>query len=1043
MKNQMKINYSDIKELRMRTSITRLFVLLTLSLLVSSSVIGQEVRLISEDPANVKDASYLLRFDVTGVPTGQTSDRVWVQHQGSETKEFTIRRTANGDFRLPLTLSQGENKIIVGNAPFNDGNKNWTGGESWNWVKIFTFSPVGQGLEFNLIAGEKGRQRNKEYNLQFTASYNYVELQQVKLIYNGLKDGLIYRIFERTLDAGVDGIFRTSFDLIDEGTSIEITNASGQQTFRESWEVTYSDPSAREVTPAQAARRNRQPRVVADGVIEQTIGRDRGGAGPFDVSGEVVDDASNFSLPGANLYFPATEQGYNTNVDGRFDMTLAKGEHTMEVSFVGYEKLTVKLTVNNRGAFTIRLRENSQQLEEVVVTSERADQNIKSADLGKEVLSLDMIEALPPFVGEVDVLKSLTLLPGISTVGEASSGFNVRGGGSDQNLILLGGTTLYNPSHFFGFFSSFNSDLVRDVTVYKGGIPAKYGGRASAIVDIKYKDGDYQKWNGKLSVGLISTKVSADGPLIKDKLSIVLGGRISYANWLLARSKDDDVATSTASFWDGNVILNYKINDNNSLKYSYYRSFDDFSFASDTTQGWTNEVHNLTYKGQITDKLFSTVSLSRSQYDFDIKSSFEFSSFDLKSTIVENGAYADIQYEIAENNTLTFGVQTKDIEISPGTRVPTSDISSINPISIEPESALESGIFAQHEVDLTPKIRLSYGVRYSHFNYRGPNDVFVYAPFTQRIVENIVDTVSYGSNESIVTHGGFEPRASLRYQIDPTSSIKLGYNRIHQFIHLVSNTAAISPTDTWKLSDTHIDPAVVDQYSIGIFKNFSDNTLETSIEAYYKDQKGIIEFKEGAELFLNDHLETELVSGIGRSYGVEFYVKKLKGKSTGWISYTYSRSQRKVIGSFPDEIINNGEWFAANFDKPHDLTAVLEHRISPYVDLSAVFTYSTGRPATFPIAKFRFLEDEDVAFFDSRNKSRGPDNHRLDLSLGFRFNAVRKIWRGEWKVSLYNAYGRNNPFSVFFDDLPGRPPGAFKLAVLGNPFLSASYTLKL
>ena len=782
--------------------------------------------------------------------------------------------------------------------------------------------------EVELISAEPGESVSSIYILQFRVTgVNAPERDDRIWVQHIGKSKKAYILRRRE-----DGTFQVRLKLSSGSNSFNFGNAS----YRDAGDRTWKSGGAWSWT---------KDFVYALHVEE--VGKERGGDGPFALSGKVVDASSNVSLPGANLYFPNTERGYNTNIDGRFDMILSKGEHLLEVSFVGFEKKSMSLIVNNQGVFTIRLEEDAQLLDEVIVTAEREDENVKSAELGKEVLSLSMIESLPPFVGEVDVLKSLTLLPGISTVGEASSGFNVRGGGSDQNLILLGGTTLYNPSHFFGFFSSFNSDLVKDVTVFKGGIPAKYGGRASSIIDITYKDGDYQKWNGKISVGIISTKLSIDGPLIKDRLSIVLGGRMSYANWLLSRSKDVDVAASNASFWDGNAMLNFRLNDDNNLKYSYYRSFDDFSFASDTTQGWTNQTQNLTYNGKFSDKLLATVSLSRSEYDYNITSDFDYSSFELKSSIVENGFYADLEYDFSPISRLTFGFQAKDIEINPGNRIPLTDNSSINPFIGDPEQAIEAGLFAQHDFDLTNKIRLSYGLRFADFNYRGEKDVYAYAPNEQRLIENILDTVSFGNNESIIRHGGVEPRASLRYAINETSSIKLGFNRIHQFIHLVSNTAAISPTDTWKLSDTHIDPAVVDQYSIGIFKNFSKNTLETSVEAYYKDQQGIQEYKDGAELFLNNHLETELVRGVGRSYGLEFYVKKKKGKSTGWVSYTYSKTERKVIGSFPDEIINNGEWFAANFDKPHDLTAVVERKVTPYVDFSAIFTFSSGRPATF------------------------------------------------------------------------------------------------
>lgn len=759
-----------------------------------------------------------------------------------------------------------------------------------------------------------------------------------------------------------------------------------------------------------------------------------------EISGRIVDQNTNEALIGVNLYFPELKKGFSSDETGRFYFQLAEGTYLMEVSFVGYKKMDFELLVAGKGNFNIRLTEDLTELGEIIISSRRDDENIKSTDIGKEVLSIGAIASLPAFVGEVDVLKSLTLLPGISSAGEASSGFNVRGGGSDQNLIQLGNGTLYNSAHFFGFFSSFNSELVRDVTIYKGGIPANYGGRASSIVDIQYRDGNYQKWSGKVSAGLISSKFVADGPIVKDKLSLLVGARVSYATWFLKRSRDPNIRNSNISFYDGNAILNYLVSDKSKLTYSYYNSYDNFNFVSDTSINWRNQIHSLLFNTNHNDKLFSSFSIVRSQYDFGINSDFSFTAFDLSSKIIDDGVNGNVEIKFSEENIIKAGFQSKLLRIQPGSLIPLGT-SSLNPFEAEQEKAIESGVFFQHDIALAKPLKLSYGLRYSFYQYLGSHTVFKYAENQQRRTENIIDSIRYGNNKIISNYGGFEPRISLRYAMTPSLSFKIGYNRVYQYIQLISNTTSISPTDIWKLSDSFLEPAVADQFSAGIFKNFANNTIETSVEAYYKQQDNLTEYKDGASLFLNNQLETELLTGRGKAYGLEFYVKKNKGRTRGWVSYTYSRSFRQVVGVYPEETINGGEWFRSNFDKPHDLTAVYELRINPFVDFSSIFTYSTGRPTTYPLGKFRYA-GETLAYFENRNTYRLPDYHRLDLSLDVRFNAVRKIFLGEWKFSIYNFYGRNNAYSLFFDDAIGAPPQAYQLAVLADPFLSISYSLK-
>ncbi len=759
------------------------------------------------------------------------------------------------------------------------------------------------------------------------------------------------------------------------------------------------------------------------------------------VYGKVVSKKDRSTLPGVNVFIKSLNKGVSTDEDGNFIIRLKKGDYTLSVTFIGYKETIVPIRVVGDGRLLIKLEEDLTQLEEVVVTGQEPDANVRSTDIGRASLTIESIKELPPFLGEVDILKTITLLPGVATVGEASSGFNVRGGGVDQNLILLGGAPLYNPTHLFGLYSAFNSELVDNLSLYKGGIPPKYGGRSASILDISYKDGSLTNWSGSVSAGTVSSKISADGPIIKDKLSLSVGGRVSYINYLLNMVKDPSVANSAAFFFDGNVIATYQINDNNKIKYSFYQSGDEFRLASDTAYAWQNQGHVLSWKHSFSDNLTMDLSLVRSKYDFAILNKSKINSFSLRSGILDDGANLDFDWEINDKNDLSFGIQTKLLRINPGILEPGDANSPVNPKTLETEKGHESAIYLQHEIELGKNLAVSYGLRFNLFRYLGPKTVSEYEEYLPLSNETRVSDTFYGSNELVKQFSGFEPRASLRWAFNSSTSFKLGYNRMYQYIQVISNTTTIAPTDIWKLSDSYLDPQIVDQFSVGIFKNFSDNGWETSIEGYYKNIYNVIEYKDGAQLLLNDNLETELLSGRGQAYGAELFIKKKYGRLTGWLSYTYSRSLRLVDGAYPITRVNNGDWYPANFDKPHIGTVVTNYKINPLVSFSAIFTYSTGRPVTYPSAKFSY-EATDIAYFDNRNQNRAPDYHRLDLSLTFAFPAKKKILQGEWVVAVYNVYGRKNAYSVFFDDVQGFPPQAFQLAVLGVPFPSLSYTVK-
>ena len=772
----------------------------------------------------------------------------------------------------------------------------------------------------------------------------------------------------------------------------------------------------------------------------EVIGSPTDEPGPFLVEGIVVDFDEAEPLVGATVFVEEIRDGTITDENGKFQLRLDKGYYTFKVSFIGYEPRVVNTLVRGEGIVQVLLKEDLVQMEEVLILSTKPDANVRGATLGKASLSIESIEALPPFAGEFDVLKSILLLPGISSVGEASSGFNVRGGSVDQNLILLGGAPLYNPSHLFGFFSAFNSDVIRDVTVYKGGIPGRYGGRGSSIVDLMYKSGDLGNWGGKASVGTTSAKLALNGPIVENKLSVYLAGRVSFANWMLRLTDDPQVSNSAAAFYDVNAIVNYFMNTNNSFSYAFYRSHDDFKFVNDTSYAWNNTNHVLSWNHNFNERLRMSVSGVRSEYEFLIKNRSGFDDFDVISDILDQGLNIDFNQDFSDKSLLSFGVQTKLVEINPGELKPRG-ISSIVPFSVENERALESGIYFQHDLELGQRVGFSYGLRYSNFNYLGSRTVNSYEQYQPRNEENIIDQTTFGTNEVIQSYDGFEPRVSARYSFNETTSVKAGFNRINQYIHLISNTTSIAPTDIWKLSDPYLKPQTVTQYSIGFFKNFNNNTIETSLEGYYKDQGNLIEYKDGAELVLNPHLETELLNGRGYSYGIELYLRRKVGVVRGWVSYTYSRSFRQVIGSFPEELINNGDYFPANFDKPHNLNTTLELAFNPRVRFSSILTYSTGRPITFPAAKFLYQGNE-IAYFTERNGKRAPDYMRVDVSFTFALNGQRKIFGGDLVLSVFNLLGRKNAFSVFFNDLPGVPPEAYKLSILGTPFPTISYSFE-
>ncbi|GAB2476457.1 MAG: TonB-dependent receptor [Cytophagales bacterium] len=785
---------------------------------------------------------------------------------------------------------------------------------------------------------------------------------------------------------------------------------------------------------ASLAQQNAEPpkRIV--------VGRDIGQLKGIRISGRIIDEITGEALVGATITVPELDLTRITDTNGFFELVLDRAEYNLTFRYVGYETIDYPITAVGDGRISIRMIQEDFQLDDVVIYGRDPEKNIRSTDMGAVTLSMNTMRELPPFFGEVDIVRSLATLPGVSQVGEASSGLNVRGGGVDQNLIQFGGAPIYNPSHMFGLFTAFNPDVVNDVTLYKAVVPARFGGRSSAILDIIPKAGSVDKWGVDLMAGTYTGKVSVNGPLIKDKVSILGGFRISYINWLLQTLTDPVLNNSNANFYDGNLVISAPISDNNEFMYSYYTSYDDFAFASDTTISWKNTAHSLQWKSKLSEKLSMEALGFYSGYNFGVFNRSGINDFQINSDILDLGGKLFVSYNFSPTNKVTFGGEYKQIEIQPGELIP-GEQGEVLPRKVQNEFGREMAGHFQHEFELGEKLGFSYGLRYDFYQYLGARTVRQYAENQPISDGSAIGEINYADGEVIQSYDGLGPRASIRYSFNKSTSIKAGYNKMYQFIHLISNTATIAPFDLWKLSDNYLKPQIADQYSLGFYKNFKGNIFETSIEFYYKDLQNVVEYKDGANLIVRNHIETELVPAQGQAYGAELYIKKNLGRLTGWISYTYSRALRRVITPYEEENINDGEWYASNFDKPNDLTVIGNYKVSTNTSISATVAYSTGRPVTFPEAKFDY-SGNSLAYFDNRNQDRMPDFFRIDFAANFKLKGSGKFFEGDWTFSVLNVLGRKNPYSIFFGDAPGLPPQSLRLALLGVPLPSLSYAIK-
>lgn len=761
---------------------------------------------------------------------------------------------------------------------------------------------------------------------------------------------------------------------------------------------------------------------------------------PVIVSGQIKDANENEILIGASIQVTDSSVGVVTDLNGTYELSLVPGKYKLLVQYSGYETQSIPVQVINSGILEIELFNQTLKLEEVTISAKSQEVSVSEKIAGREILDIAVIKSLPTFMGEVDPVKSLISLPGVSSVGEGSSGFNVRGGDPGQNLVMMDGAIIYNSSHLFGFFGAFNSDLIRDVELYKGGGPANFGGRVSSVLNVNLRNGNSQKTDVQGGVGLISSRLLVEGPLNKDKTTFLFSGRTAYPNWMLKQMKDPNLYQSAAGFYDVNLKINHKVNENNVFTFSGYLSDDNFEFASDTSYVWKTKAGIIEWAHRFSNVFLMQSQVVLSDFESNIQNTQESYDFDYQSGILNYQGKIDFSYELGTFHKLDFGISSLYYAFNNGIFDPGIENTITQQIIIPKENALESAIYLNDEFVISPRVSLVYGIRVSNYLTLG-GSYFEFDPNQPRSVSSITDTLIFSNNEVAKSFVGFEPRASFRWLITPSSSLKASYYRTNQYIHLISNTAAISPVNYWKSSGYNLSPSVADQYTVGLFKNWKDNLFEVSVEGYYKDVQNVVDYKDAATILLNETLDADLLQGVGRAYGLEFLLRKNRGKLTGWVGYTYSRSLRKFDkSSFEEEKINRGVFYPANYDKPHDLSVVMNYRVSRRFAMNLNFAYSTGRPITVPVSKFQYEDILSVLNYSDRNQYRVPDYHRLDLSFTLK-SGLKKEKRldGEWVLSFYNVYGRKNPFSVYFT----QRGNAFQLSVLGSVFPSITYNFKL
>jgi hypothetical protein len=764
---------------------------------------------------------------------------------------------------------------------------------------------------------------------------------------------------------------------------------------------------------------------------------ERNKAGNVTISGYITNLESKESVPGVTVYIPKLSAGNISNAYGFYKISVPRGSYSVRFTFIGMKEKTIDLNLFGSGELNVEMKSILVPLKEAVITAEK-DIRLQRFEVGVEKINITTFRLMPTSMGESDIIKSVLLIPGVHSVGEGSAGFNVRGGSADQNLILLYGSPVYNSSHFFGFFSAVNSDIIKDVTLYKGGIPARYGGRLSSVLDITPKDGNRREFAGNAGISPVTSHFVVEGPIIKDTLFYLLSGRTTYSNWILGLMENPSLRNSRASFYDLNARIAYDIDRNNKIDFSAYYSYDSFRLNSDTTYEYRNNIVSLRWRHYFSSRLLSSLTINNSFYDYNISSQrVPREAFVLTHRLNSTGFKADFNWFPGKNE-FNFGVDIIRYDVIPGNYMPSGDSSIVIPNRIERQRAIEPAIYFDAKYTVTDQLSFNAGLRFSSFFALGPQNVFVYNPDFPRSVSSIIDTVAFKGMDNYKTYAGPELRLSVNFRLNDKSAFKLNYNRTRQYLHLLSNTTSISPSDTWKLSDYYLKPQSGDQIAAGYYMMLNKNKIETSAEVYYKKIDNMVDFKGGTNLIMNENIERELINVHGKAYGLELLIRKPEGRTRWSISYTYSRVLIRSKGSFSEELINSGKWFPANFDRPHDFIITYTYLHSRRVSITANYNFSSGRPVTYPVSSYT-IGDIVLTQYSERNQYRLPNYSRLDLSVKVSGSLkTKKIAHPHWIFSVYNVTGRNNVYSAYFKNVKNTVRGYY-LSVFGRPIPSVSF----
>jgi hypothetical protein len=768
------------------------------------------------------------------------------------------------------------------------------------------------------------------------------------------------------------------------------------------------------------------------------------------LQGKIVDGKTGDPLPNAVILEIKSNKGTSSDSRGLFTFELPTGEHNLQLSYLGYQPVNQKLRLIENGYAEFEIFEESLSIGEVTITGEYAD--LPRAQMSMIRMETRKIRDLPALMGEVDVMRGMTMQAGVQTVSELSSGFNVRGGNTDQNLLLINGSPVFNASHLFGFLSLINPDLVDNFRLFKGGMPARYGERVASIMEVDLKDGNEETLRIAGGLGIINSRLALDGPLTKDKkLTLTAGGRSSYTNWILKQIPNPDISQSVTHFYDAAGKLTYRFNAHNRISGMTYFSHDKYSTSAQTIMEYGSLLANMQSRNRFSDKTTGEGSLSFSRYNYrltDLANGKSEEAYFLDNQLKYSSMKYNLRYRPNENHTIEGGFNAIYYQIEPGEVIGKADTTLIVSRNLNPEKALEWAGYLSDEIEITPGFSISFGARLSGFSNIGTPVVYKYDPAKPKAANTVIDSITYLSDEIVNSYRNFEPRVLLRYETSPGNVLKLNVQRISQYVFQVSNNSVISPAETWKVSDFHLKPLISDQIALGFETTSLHKTIEFSAEGYYKKLQNLLEYKNGAQLLMNPRIETSLIPADGYSYGLELTGKKNRGRLTGWVNYTWSRTMRKTTSEWEEDQLWEGAYYPSVYDRPHDLSVVGTYNISRRWRFTSNFVFLSGRPVTLPERLYQY-GGERLIYYSERNKYRMPPYHRLDMAITLDENLrVKRMWKGSWTLSVYNVYGRHNPYSVYYrKTVPTaendyRLYSLFKLSVIGIPVPSLTYNFK-